>query len=311
MNRPLNLPPSNHDDVFGPPRKKSGLGKGVLLAMVIGGMCVVCVPVTFVVLAIIIPSSSYVASIPVKEESIVQTTFETPMTLSKDESHAVLWLRTIVTAQSLHGRGRYKTLSELLKERDLGRAMARAPLKNYRLVVILSDANDKFWVKAIPTNGSSHSRHIFYADSRGLIYYSVSAVSIDRSLEPTKRLSLYRDRRQMENERAALLGLKSINAAESIYSETKQGAGYGTLEQLYKASYVDEILGAGTKQGYKFTVTVHSKNQYSVKASPVKLGLTGSHYFYGSQDGKLYRATEDVGIDEANPEKRGEMEQIR
>lgn len=312
MNRPLNLPPSNHDDIFDPPRKKSGLGKGIILLIAMGGMCIICVPITLVLVAIAIPSYVVVDSKDMDDGVVPLAVFEKPVILNKDESTAVSWLRSIVTIQNGHGRGRYISMSELLKERDFGRAMARAPLEKYRLDLVVSRAKDQFWVKGMPKKNAPRGSRYFFANSKGLIYYSKTAVSFSRTtLKPRKKLTLCRDRRQIENERTAVSQLKSIHAAQSIYKETNAKREYGTLEQLAKANFVDEVLGAGTKQGYKYTVVVVGRDRYWVKASPVVPGLVGSYHYFSSHDGLLSRTTEDFEVNEGTCIPRSKMQRIR
>jgi prepilin-type N-terminal cleavage/methylation domain-containing protein len=106
------------------------------------------------------------------------------------------------------------------------------------------------------------------------------------------------------NEAAAITHLQRISTAEVTYFNTKNRAGYGTLEQLSSGGYLDRRFtgDAPLVDGYIFrlALTAKSGNQppgYGVNADPQKptgLTATGSRFFYiGS----------DVGVPTSNSEK--------
>jgi type IV pilus assembly protein PilA len=105
--------------------------------------------------------------------------------------------------------------------------------------------------------------------------------------------------RKSGNEMSAISSLRAINASMAVYIERNPAQRYGTLTDLETDGYVDNVLGSGTKAGYKFTVnlsfdpilkpgSLDPQYEYSVSASPVILGQTGNRYFETNQGGLVY-----------------------
>ncbi|MDF1666169.1 MAG: type II secretion system protein [Planctomycetota bacterium] len=62
-------------------------------------------------------------------------------------------------------------------------------------------------------------------------------------------------KRQNGNEASAVGSLRAINKAEAAYFDAKNGE-YADLKTLAAAGYLDEVIGTGSKDGYKFKVRV-------------------------------------------------------
>ena len=76
----------------------------------------------------------------------------------------------------------------------------------------------------------------------------------------------------------AIGGLRTINAAQTIYFENHKR--YGKLKELGKVDYISKELAKGRKYGYKFEVIVLENGQkYWVKATPLNLEHHERHFF--------------------------------
>lgn len=303
-------PPSNHDDIFDSPRPKQKMSPIILLLLISGALLLLCVLLSCVVFAIALPSSSVGPARSHTDWRPLRIP-ETALSLNSDERSAVSWLRILITEQRSGGSGRFRTKEELMKSRDIKTAMSLTPFKNYSLEVTLSDKKDRFWLKMNPVKAKASTHHHFYAKSSGLIYYSKNNVLFNnKTFKPSRPLKLYRDKRQIDNENAVIGQLTTIFSAQALYKETSQNKRFASLSELKAANYVDEVLGSGTRQGYKYVVTPVGKDRYWVKASPVALGKVGSHYFFSTQEGTIYRATEDIEVDEATGKAKTKLEKV-
>jgi type II secretory pathway pseudopilin PulG len=120
----------------------------------------------------------------------------------------------------------------------------------------------------------------------------VAAIAIPNLMEARKH----------GNEAAAMGSLRTINASQAIYIERSKSQKYGNLQDLGNDEYLDTVLAAGTKNGYKFEVWPSPSNpnyEYWVKASPVKPGETGERFFYTNQTGAIHFSKSDFDIDRA------------
>ncbi|OGW68703.1 MAG: hypothetical protein A2036_01040 [Omnitrophica bacterium GWA2_50_21] len=52
-------------------------------------------------------------------------------------------------------------------------------------------------------------------------------------------------------------------------------------------SFIDSILGSGTKQGYVFTYARVNANQYTIVATPVTPNVTGTNTFFVDESGVI------------------------
>ena len=96
------------------------------------------------------------------------------------------------------------------------------------------------------------------------------------------------------NEGSAIHSLRIISQAELAY----QGnfAKCGTLEELAANGLIDPTLGSGTKNGYKFTVTLDSENPeaFEVTGVPVTYQTSGTRSFYVDET-FVIRAADNYG----------------
>jgi type IV pilus assembly protein PilA len=103
--------------------------------------------------------------------------------------------------------------------------------------------------------------------------------------------------RLVANESSAAQSVRTINTAAITYSSTYQNDGFPpTLAALggaapctassSSACLLDEVLGSGTKAGYKFVYTGDGQTPsvtYSITATPISLGMSGQRMYCSDQ----------------------------
>jgi prepilin-type N-terminal cleavage/methylation domain-containing protein len=106
--------------------------------------------------------------------------------------------------------------------------------------------------------------------------------------------------RKHGNEAAAIGALKTLNSAETLFREGDKDndatLNYGNLAQLSDTTLIDQVLGSGNKQGYKFAAEATpdtATDQFSqflwfAAANPVSPGTTGDRYFCTNHAGVIY-----------------------
>jgi prepilin-type N-terminal cleavage/methylation domain-containing protein len=107
--------------------------------------------------------------------------------------------------------------------------------------------------------------------------------------------------RLVANESSATQCVRTVNTAVITYASTYQNAGFPpTLLALGGASpcvaaaasacLLDTVLSGGTKAGYKFIYTGDGATpsvSYTITATPVTLGMTGTRQFCSDQVGVI------------------------
>ncbi|HEY0003169.1 MAG TPA: DUF4190 domain-containing protein [Pyrinomonadaceae bacterium] len=113
--------------------------------------------------------------------------------------------------------------------------------------------------------------------------------------------------RRAANEGSAIGSLRTLSSAQATYQATEGNGNFGTIEQLMSAGLIDQQLGSGKKNGYKFVIRVKpyvSGNaargymqpaEYEVVATPLKYGTngTGKRSFFVDQTGVVRGADKD------------------
>ena len=86
--------------------------------------------------------------------------------------------------------------------------------------------------------------------------------------------------RRAANEGSAIYSLRMISNAEFTYQSTF--AKFGTLQELAASGLIDRNLGSGTKNGYRFAVTLDDSNPeaFEVTGVPETYGSSGTRSFY-------------------------------
>lgn len=107
--------------------------------------------------------------------------------------------------------------------------------------------------------------------------------------------------RLASNESSAIGALRTLSSAQSTFQSSAandvdvDGTGeFGTLVQMSNAvpPFIDEVLGAGAKSGYLFTVTLigtanSDEVMWEAQANPAAYGQSGNRTFYIDESGVL------------------------
>ena len=86
------------------------------------------------------------------------------------------------------------------------------------------------------------------------------------------------------NEQNAQASVKSIRSSEKVFVSHNQNGEYATLQELVARDLIDPKLASGTKDGYRFDLSVKGKS-YKVTAVPISYNETGSWSFYVDETG--------------------------
>lgn len=103
----------------------------------------------------------------------------------------------------------------------------------------------------------------------------IAAIAVPNLLESKKAA----------NEASAISSCRTIVTAQITYSATVGNGSYGSLQELADAGLIDEVLGAGEKDGYSFTVA-NDTTTFSVTASPLSES-SGTRGFYADETGVI------------------------
>lgn len=91
--------------------------------------------------------------------------------------------------------------------------------------------------------------------------------------------------RKAGNEASAISSLRTLTTVNEQYRTRFQS--YSTsLANLSTATYIDSVLGSGTKSGYVFTYT-GGTNTWTVSTVPATAGTTGDRGFFADQSGVI------------------------
>lgn len=111
--------------------------------------------------------------------------------------------------------------------------------------------------------------------------------------------------RHNANETAAIGAMRTLSSALEMYRAAQNPPAYPlNLSLLSRSSppYVSPTLTGGVpRQGYVFTYTRITADQYLLNASPQAVGTTGSRYFY-VDDAGIVRASSSGPAGPTDPE---------
>ena len=106
--------------------------------------------------------------------------------------------------------------------------------------------------------------------------------------------------RRAANEGSAQQTLRTIHSTEGTYQATSGQGNFGDLTDLRTASFIDSVLGSGTKSGYTFVITpaplvinVSPAAFYATAVPSVTTGVsqTGTRRFAMTDDGIMHGDT--------------------
>jgi prepilin-type N-terminal cleavage/methylation domain-containing protein len=101
--------------------------------------------------------------------------------------------------------------------------------------------------------------------------------------------------RKSGNESSAIGTLRTISTAQTLFREADRDGNEtldyaSSLANLSNYELIDSVLGAGTKQGYVFSITRSSSTpefQWNCTAAPQAPGSSGTRYFYVNETGVI------------------------
>ncbi len=91
--------------------------------------------------------------------------------------------------------------------------------------------------------------------------------------------------RKAGNEASAISSLRTLTTVNEQY-RTRFGSYASSLANLSASSYIDSVLGSGTKSGYTFGYG-GATNTWESTSNPTTVGTTGDRSFYANQTGVI------------------------
>ena len=103
------------------------------------------------------------------------------------------------------------------------------------------------------------------------------------------------------NEASAISAVRNIVTSHITFSATSGSGRYAAdLPALQAAKLIDSVLGQGTKDGYLFA-SVGTTSTFTITASPITAGSTGTRYFFSDESGVIRYNTGGVADSSSNP----------
>lgn len=165
-----------YDDYDEPRRKKGGMSAALIVVLVMGGLCVVGVPVVAIVAAIAIPNL-----IEARKHG--------------NEASAIGSLRTLTYSQAIYREReagmKYGSLDELAKAELIDSRLGSGSKQGYVFEVGTFDDGQDFWVKASPGVPGETGDRYFFLNSSGVISFSTSSFTVNKTTgRPNKKLKV-------------------------------------------------------------------------------------------------------------------------
>ena len=165
-----------YDDYDEPRRKKGGMSAALIVVLVMGGLCVVGVPVVAIVAAIAIPNL-----IEARKHG--------------NEASAIGSLRTLNSSQMIYqerdGDLKYGTLDQLSKGNLIDTRLGSGRKQGYVFELETFNDGQDFWVKASPGSPGETGDRYFFLNSSGVISFSTSNFTVNKTTgRPNKKLKV-------------------------------------------------------------------------------------------------------------------------
>ena len=102
--------------------------------------------------------------------------------------------------------------------------------------------------------------------------------------------------RRAANEGASIASLRTMTGAQATFQSTSPTGDFGTLAQLNTSGLIDNVLSAGSKGGYTYTVAALARSltapaRFDAGTVPQTfggIGATGTRSFYTNESGVIY-----------------------
>ena len=103
------------------------------------------------------------------------------------------------------------------------------------------------------------------------------------------------------NEASAISAIRNVVTSHITFSATVGAGSYAaSLTALQGASLIDSVLGSGTKDGYAFASS-GGANAFTITASPLTAGSTGTRYFFSDESGVIRYSTGAAANNSSSP----------
>lgn len=170
--RPAKDDDDYYDDYDQAPRQKGGMSAALIIVLVMGGLCVVGVPVVAIVAAVAIPNL-----LEARKHG--------------NEASAIGSLRAISAAQAIYrereGKGIYGSLSDLEKKSYIDSFLGGGNKQGYVFEVGTFDNGQDFWAKASPGAPGDTGDRYFFLNSSGVISFSTSNFTVNKTTGRTNK----------------------------------------------------------------------------------------------------------------------------
>lgn len=94
--------------------------------------------------------------------------------------------------------------------------------------------------------------------------------------------------RKASNESSAIGSMRALIPAQELYRQKCPAVCFaGSLQNLEDAGVIDDVLGTGTKGGYRFKIFYADPYTWNAKAAPEVPGKTGDRWFYVDDSGVI------------------------
>lgn len=215
-----------------------------------------------------------------------------------------------MTYQATAGNGTYGSLENLRQADFIDAVLAGGEKYGYVFALSVTHPTTttpaKFTLTATPRLYRKSGRVSYFVDERGAIRGAdKNGAAADANDPEIDSCSFYGD--AAGNERCVIQNLRTFHGAQMTYQATTGTGNYGTLAQLFAAGIINSNMASGTIYGY--TLTLQTVNQlpnapafFSLKATPVIYGVTGTRSFYIDVQGVI-RGADKQGLpaDETDP----------
>ncbi|MEP6900731.1 MAG: hypothetical protein ABJA66_03215 [Actinomycetota bacterium] len=201
------------------------------------------------------------------------------------------------TFQATTGAGLYGTLAELQQVTFIDSILASGEKYGYHFV--LSKTNPtatmaaRFYLTATPRNYPKSGRRSFYIDESGEMRGDDKTGGVANANDPI--IDDCASFGFFANERCVIFDLRTFHGAETTYQATAGYGNYGSFSQLLATGLINSRTASGTNHGYTFTLQTVDQIPgvpafFSLKATPINYGVTGTRSFYINVSGVILGA---------------------
>jgi len=218
-------------------------------------------------------------------------------TYVQNERFAIRALQTLhaaqVTYQATAGNGSYGSFSALRQAQLIDSALSSGFKYGYVFQMFtaaqVGTMPAAFFVTVTPISYRKTGRRSFFinegGEMRGADKNGAAATATDPTINVCQESG-------NSNEGCAISDLRTLHSAQITYSQTSGNGNYGTFNQLYELSLINQSLASGSLHGYIFTCTIVARTNnapaaFKISAVPANYGTSGIRSFYVDEIGVL------------------------